>query len=303
MMDVSVVIPSYNSALTITRTVESLLNQTDGPPAEIIVVDSSDDGTTPQLLREIRRNSMTRAPAVHVISLTQPTIPAIGRNIGARDAKGPLLAFIDSDAYAASDWIARIRTAFALGLRVGGGSVLLPPEQRWRMIAVAQYFLQFSEFLDTGARRVKSFVPSVNLFCEKRLFDEIGGFPDIRASEDVLFCRKAATRAPIWFDPAIRVYHVFREDLGAYLRNQRMLGAYTLIDLRQTGAALFRGALPALLLPAFIGLKLLRIAFRACRTFDAVRMSRFLYSLPLFLPGVTYWSAGFFRAALTGEGE
>ena len=303
MSDVSVVIPSYNSALTIARTVDSLLNQTDGPPAEIIVVDSSDDGKTPRLLQEIRKGAMTRAPAIHVIHLAQQTMPAIGRNLGAKQARGPLLAFIDSDAYAASDWIARIREAFAQGLRVGGGSVRLPPEQRWHTIALAQYFLQFSDFLETGARRVKPFVPSVNLFCDKQLFDELGGFPEVRASEDVLFCLEAGKSVPVWFDPDVRVYHVFREDFSAYLRNQRMLGKYTLIYLRQTGATLYRGALPAFLLPAFILLKLARIVLRVVRTFDALSMAGFVYSLPRFVPGVTSWSGGFFKAALSGERE
>jgi glycosyltransferase involved in cell wall biosynthesis len=301
-MSVSVVIPSYNSVDTITRTLESLLKQEKGSPVEIIVVDSSDDGSTPQALEDIRRKARDSATEIRIIRVDRKTMPAIARNVGANHARGHLLAFIDADAYAAPDWIDRIRAARAQDLRVGGGSVRLPPEQRWRMIALAQYFLQFNEFLDRGPRRVKSFVASVNLFCDKELFDALGGFPEIRASEDVSFGFRARQQAPVWFDPAICVHHVFRENLGAYLRNQHMLGTYTLIFLRQTGPrALYGGIRPALLLPAFVLLKCSRIVFRVLATFDLAKIAGFLYSLALFVPGLTYWCIGFFQACLTTQ--
>ena len=296
----SVVIPSYNSADTIDRTLESLLRQARGAPAEIIVVDSSDDERTRRVLEDIRRTASDGAPEIRLIHMTRKTIPAIARNVGAAQARGRLLAFIDADAYAAPDWIGRIRAAWSQDLRVGGGAVRLPPEQRWRMIALAQYFLQFNEFLERGSRRVTSFVASVNLFCDKTLFDALEGFPEIRASEDVSFCFNARRRAPVWFDPAIGVFHVFRESLEAYLRNQHMLGTYTLIFLRQTGPrALYGGIRPALLLPAFVLLKCSRIVFRVLATLDSATIGGFLYSLPLFVPGLIYWCVGFFQACLT----
>jgi glycosyltransferase involved in cell wall biosynthesis len=296
---ISVVVPSYNSGATIRRTLQSLLNQNETPPAEIIVVDSSDDGRSARALEEFCREAIVRTPPIHIIHLAAKTMPAVARNVGARQASGPLLAFIDSDAYAAPDWIARIRDAAAHGLRIGGGSVRLPPDQRWRMIAVAQHFLQFNELLETGSRRAASFVASVNLFCEKALFDELGGFPEVRASEDVWFCHNAKRRVRVWFDPSVAVHHIFREDLRAYLANQRLLGRYTLNFLERTGPrVLYGGARPALLLPAFVLLKCLRIVSRVVRTADPAAMAGFLYALPLFIPGVIAWSAGFFQGWL-----
>lgn len=301
-LSVSVVIPSYNSADTIVRTLQSLLSQEQGSPAEIIVVDSSDDERTPRALEDVRRHAMAGVTEIRVLRLAHKTMPAIARNTGAAQAHGALLAFIDADAYAAPDWIGRIQAARAHGLRVGGGAVRLPPEQRWRAIAAAQYFLQFNEFLERGSRRVTSFVASVNLFCDRALFDAVGGFPEIRASEDVWFCFNARRHAPVWFDPAVCVHHVFREDLGAYLRNQQMLGTYTLIFLRETGPqTLYGGIRPAILLPAFVLLKCSRIAFRVLATLDPVRILALLYSLAYFVPGLTSWCLGFFRASLTRQ--
>ena len=144
MNEISVVIPSYNSAATVGRTLEGLLSQRACAAKSIIVVDSSDDGRTPAVL------SAFEGRGVRVVRLSEKTIPAVGRNLGAQQASGRYLAFIDSDAYPAPDWLEKISEAFAQGCRVGGGSLSLPDFQKRKMIALAQYFLQFNEFLDTG---------------------------------------------------------------------------------------------------------------------------------------------------------
>ena len=296
MLPISVIIPSYNSYATISYTVKSLLDEPNPLLKEVIVADSSDDGQTPALLESLRCERLS------VLRLPTKTGPAAARNLGAKQARGEILAFIDSDAYAAPDWITRISEAVEGGCRIGGGSLLIPDFQKNKPLALAQYFLQFNEFLDTGMRRVKVFVPSVNLFCEKALFDELGGFPDIRASEDVLFGLAAGKRAPVYFDPSIRVYHIFREDLGAYLRNQVMLGKYILLYRRKYyGGFLYKGAVPALLLPAFVLLKLIRIKIRILKMGKPGELGRFLVSLPLFLLGLGYWAAGFFQACFEKE--
>jgi hypothetical protein len=119
-----------------------------------------------------------------------------------------------------------------------------------------------------------------------------------------MFCFKVRERLPVWFDPTVRVHHIFRESLGAYLRNQRMLGRYTLIYLRQTGPnALYGGVRPVLLLPTFVLLKVCRIVARILRTRDAVKVAGFLYSLAPFVAGLTHWSTGFFQGSLGQPGK
>ena len=291
MNDVSVVIPSYNSALTIARTLEGILAQKDVFAKEIIVVDSSDDGRTGEVL------SVFEGRGVKVIRLGQKTMPAIGRNVGAKQASGAILAFIDSDAYPAEDWVRRIGEAYAAGCRAGGGAILLPPEQRSRTIALAQYFLQFNEFMDGSAPRVVPFTPSCNLFCEKRLFDEIGGFPEIRASEDVLFGRAVSLREKIHFNPDIRVYHVFRERTDSYFQNQKMLGRYILIQRRDfMKEGWCQGWTPLFLAPAVVFVKFLRISARVLFSGGWSVFCRYLTALPLFLAGLGFWGKGFAAA-------
>lgn len=87
-MKVSVIIPTYNRAGTIVRTVESVLAQT-VPPSEVIVVDDgSTDDTAATLDRFLGRIRILR-------QANQGASAA--RNTGIRAAEGDLIAFLDSD--------------------------------------------------------------------------------------------------------------------------------------------------------------------------------------------------------------
>ncbi|NJK86646.1 MAG: glycosyltransferase family 2 protein [Bacteroidales bacterium] len=86
----SVVIPSYNSAKTIEFTLKHLFSQSASDRIlEVIVVDSSDDGVTPALLEKYASENKI----VHINSGTR-VMPAIQRNIGAKNAKGDLLLLL-----------------------------------------------------------------------------------------------------------------------------------------------------------------------------------------------------------------
>lgn len=295
---ISVIIPSYNSRRTILQTLDSLVSSRESAPKEIIVADSSDDDQTRKLLETYPSEKL------RLILLPPKTMPAAARNAGAREASGDILAFIDSDAYAAQDWLENIRRAYEDGHRVGGGSIGLPPFQRRNGLAVAQYFLQFNQHLPLGGRRTDNYVASCNLFCGKELFSSVKGFPEVRAAEDVLFGLKTGKRNPVLFDPSIKVYHVFREDIGAYLVNQRMLGKYILVYRRGAlGRWIYRGAMPAMLCPLFVVYKFLKLSMKVLKTARTDFFLPFFASLPLLLLGLIYWGRGFFSACFEKSSE
>lgn len=298
MSSVSAIVPSYNSSATIAETLKSLIAQPEALLKEILVVDSSDDGKTPGILRSYASSR------VRVIPLEQKTIPSIGRNLGAAQASSEILAFIDSDAYAAADWAERIVGAFADGCRVGGGSISLPEFQTRLPIASAQYFLQFNEFMPSGVRRRVRFAPSCNLFCERALFSSLGGFPKIRAAEDVLFGLEAGKKEVFYFDPSVRVFHIFRTEPRSFLANQRLLGKYILIYRRdKLRSPWMRGPLPLILLPGIACLKGVRILIRSAQGGGFAALGLLLQSFPYFIKGLFSWAAGFGEACLQKQGD
>lgn len=91
MIQISVIIPTFNRQSTIKRAIDSALNQT-LPPMEVIVIDDcSTDSTTSAL--------SIYGEAIKVIRLDNRTNGAHARNVGIEVARGNYVAFLDSDDY------------------------------------------------------------------------------------------------------------------------------------------------------------------------------------------------------------
>lgn len=94
-MNISVIIPMYNSKNTIKSAIESLLNQTYIEPIEIIVVnDGSIDGCE-KIVEEMIINNQTNR-TIKLINKANGGVSS-ARNRGIKEANGEYIAFLDSD--------------------------------------------------------------------------------------------------------------------------------------------------------------------------------------------------------------
>src|SRR6516162_6863980 len=89
MPQISVVIPSYRAAATLPRVLAALEPQVAGQTREVVVVDSSGDGSIDDLA--------FRFPWARFVALDERTLPGRARNLGAQLTQGELLAFLDAD--------------------------------------------------------------------------------------------------------------------------------------------------------------------------------------------------------------
>lgn len=112
---ISVVVPVYNGATTISQTIECLLQQS-LPPAEIIIVDDGSMDETQESLRGFGRR---------ITCLAQPNNgPASARNRGVRAARGDFIAFTDSDCLPEKDWLLNLSLGFDDEKVAGVGGVV-----------------------------------------------------------------------------------------------------------------------------------------------------------------------------------
>jgi len=88
MIDISVIIPSYNRAALLRRAVDSVLSQTHGP-SEIIVVDDGSDDDTADIFENHYRH-------VDLIKQTHAGVSR-ARNTGILQSRGEWIALLDSD--------------------------------------------------------------------------------------------------------------------------------------------------------------------------------------------------------------
>ncbi len=95
---ISVIIPTYNTALLIERTIRSVLNQS-VHDFEILVVD---DCSTDNTLEVVERINDAR---IRIFRQMKNQGPAAARNRGLREAKGEYCAFLDGDDYWEADFL------------------------------------------------------------------------------------------------------------------------------------------------------------------------------------------------------
>ena len=133
-LEVSVVIPAYLGARTISASLDSIERAIRHRSAEIIVVESSGDETC-----EIVRK---RFPEVTLICSKTRLSAGGARNRGAAAAKGRLIFFTDQDCIVPVDWIDRLEGYFedpAVGAAGGAVGICDPTN----LSGCAVYFLEF----------------------------------------------------------------------------------------------------------------------------------------------------------------
>ena len=113
ILQLSIVIITRNRAQMLAETLDALRLQTVSP-AEIIVVDTSDNEATQQMLAE---HYPEVRPVVHPFG---PRNMSWSRNQGIQAGRAPIVAFLDDDSIAEPQWVAEIARAYEENPEAGG---------------------------------------------------------------------------------------------------------------------------------------------------------------------------------------
>jgi glycosyltransferase involved in cell wall biosynthesis len=205
---VSFVVPAYNEARFLSRTVPTIRKYIPAPwRAEIIVVDnqSSDDSAT-----------VARAAGADLVLTCAGTVAAL-RNRGAAASHGRILVFLDADVFLTADW-ARAFPAVAADLDARPRQVT----GSWVCVPDSPTFIERSWFAPQqgGAH---SHINSGHMILRREAFNELGGFDErLRTGEDVEISRRAVDRGFAIEDrSALRVIHEgFPKTLWAFARRE-----------------------------------------------------------------------------------
>lgn len=280
---VSVIIPSYNSSATIEKCLRSLQNQKTEASFEVIVVDSSTDGTAEIVAQQF--------PFVSLYAFSQRKYPGAARNVGVWQAQGDILAFTDADCIIASDWIAQIIQAHEGTSHpiIGGALDNGNPES---YIGWAYYFCKFTQWLPQCSAGEMTECPTGCLSIKKWAFEQYGPFPEKGYCSDTDFNMKVvkAGYQPL-FVPAIKVSHINISHLKRFLTHQPRHGkAFAQLRVKAEEFSPARRLLYALGSPLLPFLLWFRAAKRIFRAKSYAR--QFIFSTPLILLGLLLWSIG-----------
>lgn len=173
---VSLVIPMYNEEDSLEKLVDSISNQT-LLPDEVILVDGGSDDRTAAIFREI----CSPDSIYKLIGIGRAT-PGRGRNVGVENAVYEWVAFTDAGIILDEKWLAELVAAVETDSSVDAVYGNLSP-------LINSFFEKIATFayvapLRRDGIRTKFIASSL---VKREVWQKIGGFPDLRAAEDLIF--------------------------------------------------------------------------------------------------------------------
>jgi glycosyltransferase involved in cell wall biosynthesis len=221
-MDVSVVLPAYNSQKTLQRSIESVLSQKKDQMELLVIDDGSTDGTS----------GIARKYKKHLRYIGQKNRGVgVARNRGIRLSKGRLIAFIDSD----DEWLpGKLKYQWELFQEkadlvfTGTGANYLDKNGRLLKILSREREGRLLPQLLLG-----NFIVTSSVMLRKAVLNGLGPpfLPSLRYGEDYVLWSRLAARHEFYMSPRVYVNYAAGDDsqfLGKYSEKDIVLAYETL---------------------------------------------------------------------------
>jgi mycofactocin glycosyltransferase len=196
-LDVTVVVPAHGRPAELDRCLASL-----GDRFRVVVVDDGSPDSE-------RVAAVATRHGARLVRRETNGGPAAARNSGVDDVSTELVAFLDSDCVAPTDWIERLAGHFADPLVAAVAPRIVP-------LRVGAAYLDRCSDLDLGASEARvhpsgrvTYVPTAALLARRSALEAVGGFDvDLRYGEDVdLVWRLDAAGWRVRYDPSVEIAH------------------------------------------------------------------------------------------------
>lgn len=173
-MKLSIIIPTYNEADNILKTLQGLHERASENPFEILIIDC---GSSDETLASIHYPE--------VISVSNPRLAGkkySSLRLGAKLAQGNVLLFLDADTLVPQDYDAAIAEALKDQKVVGGAF-----EFSFDKLSFSLYCIAFINRIRYRVR--KRFYGDQGIFVRKRVYEEAGGWPARTLLEAAYLCK------------------------------------------------------------------------------------------------------------------
>jgi len=289
----SVIIASYNSRDTIGSCLRSLREQGDTNSFEVIVVNSSRDGTG-----EFLRQSF---PEVRLFHFDERKFCGDARNIGIAEARGGIVAFIDADCVAPPGWVEAVLRAHESDHLAIGGAIANGNTES--LVGWAAYFTEFSKWMPGTPGKMMEDIAGANMSYKAAAFDEFGSFITGTYCSDTEFhWRMEKSGRKLLFNPSTEVSHCSIEEFGSFLAHEVFHGrCFARVRSRACSFPAWKRSAYALLMP-LVAIKLMAEIVLE-NLVNRIYLKYFLFSLPLVVLGVASWSLGELLGYLQGGGK
>lgn len=212
---VSVIIPVYNRPEEIRTCIEGVLNQTyPDELTEIYVVDNKSTDNTREVIREYSQVNLEKENDI------QSSYAA--RNTGIESGSGEIIAMIDSDCDPISKWLENgVKKILETDADLVGGNVEFTFSKRQTASEVYDSINNMQVESDVKGRGVAK---TANLFSKRKVFNEIGLFPeDVKSGGDVEWTRRATDNSfKLVYSEEAKVRHPARRFISSMKKQFRV---------------------------------------------------------------------------------
>ena len=223
MIELSVIIPTCNRASFLRDALISILSQTlDRDRFEIIVADNGSNDETPDIVAGLNGSGRLR-----YLQVPDPGLHN-GRHLGAEEARGEILCFVDDDIIAAQEWLEAIFNLFKDEQTALAGGRALPKWETdppdWIDLFKSEIeggwtigYLSLSDWGDVRKEIPAACVYGCNFSIRKKVLFDCGGFhPDAMPQELIRFRGDGETGLALevekrgyraFYEPKAIIYH------------------------------------------------------------------------------------------------
>jgi glycosyltransferase involved in cell wall biosynthesis len=223
-VSLSIIIPTRNRGLFLKEALDSILSQTLGAGEfEILVIDNGSTDITAEIAKEF----IAKSNQIRYFFVSEPGLH-VGRHLGAQEAKGEILVYVDDDIIATSGWVKAIKDAFNDPKIALVGGKILPkwegdvPDWINLFKSEVEYgwtigYLSLLDFGDVLKEIPAYYVYGCNFSIRKSVLYECGGFhPDSMPQELIRYRGDGETALSLTvtqkgykaiYEPKATVYH------------------------------------------------------------------------------------------------
>jgi len=293
-MQISVILPSYNSEDQLPLTLASLAAQDFDGDFEIWLIDCSEGDSVKRIA--------TNVPRVKFHHESARFNPGHGRNLGARNAHGQLLVFLDTDVRLRKDALTEAWRHFQRGNRIFGGALELALDPRPTLASYLEHFFFNHESQKGRPECKRRNLSSALMLFERKLFLESGGFKDIPRMQDTeLTERLVRDGHALTFCPRVVGYQVQDSPLSKVFK-KILINGKNLYYIRYRDFSPAKKTAFFFLLPLVSAMKTVRIIGRHLRYQDMRGRGMVLCLTPLLVAGGGSWMAGLYQSLLFDRG-
>lgn len=291
-MELSVIIPSYNSQDHLPSTLKALTEQENCPDLEVFVVDCSEGDAVASLSASFQKVKLLRE--------TTRFNPGIGRNIGAQQASGAALLFVDSDVVLEPQALRNAWTYYKQGHLIFGGALELNESKGKSPASFLEHF-----FFNHESQKGRPSCPRINLssalmVVDRAVFASQGGFKDIPRMQDTEMTERLIKAGhKLSFTPDVVGLQTQDAPLAQVLRKVYINGK-NLFFIRYASWPSSKRILLGGLLPLLTTFKVMRIVARHLRYQGTRNRVVTVLLIPHLSVAGLYWMLGLYRSLLFG---